>query len=398
MRYIHLYEATTPFVEKVVDPALMTFWEYVKLINPEDKLHPSNAYKVSIDQINETFDAKDYETLLNQIKRHGIEFEVRMQTTDRWKGKYVKTDKDGNIVRDRNGQALMATPEEVKAMIPPEKRFKYEHAIVEKDSGLIVGNTQDEWGCLLVRVADEYQGFGFGTLLVKLNRELYPSRPSGGFTPAGLQNLRRVHSRMVREYLERGFYSYLVKKGKITKEKVQEIIKSIEPRKKYPVKNLNTNDPKDWLLMTDEESYAIIYDKKIYDFDIDGSKEYWSNKLIKGVVMLGSYMTGDPPFIGRLHGTPKIKGFLIELMLNTDVGNPLHLTKEEVTFAKKRLSNDQLKTKPYNNELINCWIEKPTMQIKGLGLPEKIYRRKHDSYDEMYHRIMELADQLGRGY
>ena len=72
------------------------------------------------------------------------------------------------------------------------------------DENQYIGGLQDEWGCILIHIAEEYQGFGLGPILGKLAREYYPSKSSGGFTNAGYTNFINVYRDMVKNYIQSG--------------------------------------------------------------------------------------------------------------------------------------------------------------------------------------------------
>ena len=91
----------------------------------------------------------------------------------------------------------MLTTEEKKLFITDKNRYDYEFLIYDVDNNTVAGKTQDEWGALLVRVAEEYSGFGFGELLVSLHRKYVPHVDSGGFTPQGENNVKKVHAYFV---------------------------------------------------------------------------------------------------------------------------------------------------------------------------------------------------------
>lgn len=398
-----LNEATRPYQPKVVDPALMTFSEYATLVNPSGKIHPP-AYDMDVERMNKargiSTDPKDWQNLVQQFTKNGLQFELRESVEDRWKWKLSKRlPDDSDYVRDENGMVQSMTPEEVQAMYPDEKRYRYEHAIFDKTNNVMVANTQDEWGALLVMVAREYRNFGFGTMLVAVHRERYPDRASGGFTSSGLENFRRVHAGMVRKYLESGMYSHLVRTGVITKERAKEIIGSIDrTTRKHTERNLSVDDPKDWLLLADE-SRAILYHKGFYTFDHDSDDGYWSERFILGYVTIGGNM--DNEFIFRLFGrSEKIKSFMLEVMLNTGVGESIAMNPGERDLLKRL--GDTLKTaeyprspRPSEDERL-CWIEKPTMNLRAFAVQEQSVRKQHDKYDEYLNRLEEMADSIAR--
>lgn len=399
MRYSEfITEATRPYVEKIIDPALMTFGEYLKIADPDGKMHPSTAYDYDVERLNRYETPEEYQKLLNTITKNGITFEVREKQIDRWDNNYVKTDENREIVRDENGKAQYLSKEEIALMIPPEKRYTYEFAVVRKDTNEIVGNTSDEWGALLVTVAEEYRNFGFGTLLVKLKREREPTKGSGGFTNAGLNNFRRVHTAMVREYMSSGMYSHLVNTGILTKERAKEIINSISKNNKKPTqKNLNTTNPEDWLLMTDSgQSYAILYDKKIYQLDKDyiDTSDYWVEKFIIGMVGIG----GPDNFntIDRTYGSIKVVGKLVGILINGEYPKPIYLEQDMFNIVKTTMGdnlNNEKITKE-NRTMYKCWVDSPTVNISGFMMQENNIRKKYDQYDELKVRIQELAESL----
>lgn len=393
-----LNEATRPFVQKAIDPALMTFSEYRELVDPDQKSHPPDAYDSDLEDLNSYQGPEDYETLLNTIKRHGLEFEVRRNTRDMWDGRYVKTTPDGDLVRDEQGKATYLDQEEVAMMFPGEKRYRYEYGIIDKSSGQIVANTQDEWGALLARTAREYRKFGFGTLLVKLAREDRPDRSSGGLTRSGYANLGRVHDEMVREYLSSGFYSHLVKTGQITAGRAKEIIAGVQPKKQPQQRNLNTADPKDWLLMTNSQSFVILYDKKLYELeDLDDDDiQHWIDRHIIGMASLASMGGDSSAWVNRTYGPDRIKGFLLAALLQMEPGEPIRMEPDEAQLAANHLG-DKLKEVPKQRpgDFDQYYVENRDKTWRYMGNQEQQYRKHRDPYGEWYARIIEWAESLG---
>jgi hypothetical protein len=395
MKINKILEATRPYVEKIIDPALMTFSEYYTMANERDKFHPSSAYETNVSDLNAEWRGnprEKYENLINTITVKGLVFEVREHIDDRWEGKYVKTDSDGNVVRNENKEIMYYDENEIKLIIPEEKRFRYEYAIVKKDTGELVGVTQDEWGTLLVMVASEYNKFGFGTLLVKLAREKRPDRPSGGFTPQGLANFKRVHSQMIRDYMESGFYSHLIKSGVISVGRAKEIISSIKTsRPKKDDKNLSSDDPKNWVVLTDGSTYAVLYDRGLLKLDFD-KDEYWISNFIKGFISIG----GSNPnmiWIEKTYGNDNIVGKLLEILLSGEVGEKILLEEDEY---KRFGTIPNLKTKKAERNRIYVWLEYSNINVNRLVQLELRIRKPIDPYDEKRHRIQELAEQIAK--
>lgn len=392
MKISLLTEATRPYIEKIIDPALMTFDEYYKMVNSEDKFHPSSAYQTTIEDLNADWRGdprESYSNLINNIIAKGLEFEIRENKLDRWEGKYTKVDEDNRIVRDENNNAMYYNKDEIKLIIPEDKRFRYDYAIVRKDTGELIGVTQDEWGTLLVMVAAEYRKFGFGTMLVKLAREKKPDRPSGGFTRSGYENFKRVHAQMVRNYMESGFYSYLVKNEIISAGKAKAIINSIKvDRPKKDNKNLSSNDPNNYLVMTDGSSYAVMYDKNILKLDFDAD-DYWVETFIKGFISIGG-TNKNMIWIEKTYGTNQIVSKLLEIILTGELGEKILMEKDEF---EKYGNIKGIQTENFENR-IYVWLTNPNINVNKLIYSEKKVRKPHDPYDEIKYRIHELAEQM----
>jgi hypothetical protein len=396
-------EATRKYEHKAVDPALMTFQEYRTLVDPKHTMHPHGAYESNVEKLNRyaTKPTDEYSILVNTITRHNLSFEVRMHKEDRREFDYVKTDSDSNIVYGEGHKVLYFSPEEKEAMFPEDKRWKYEFAIIDKESGMIVGNTQDEWGTLLVMVASEYRKFGFGTLLVKLVREKNPTRQSGGFTYGGKDNFARVHAGMVREYMESGFYSFLVKSGQISLSRAKAIIASIPERKKHKEKDLDVSDPSDYLLLTDGYSYSLLYNKKIYtqtDIDADDN-QMWFDKHIIGYASIAS-MGGDTsgsPWLHRTYGSDKVKRLLIASLLEMKAPRPIRMDEDDAQLVNSFLKDNKL-ISGIDKEVLG----RPTVYHVANGNPiwkqmafiEKKYRKPRDQHNEFLYRIHERAESL----
>ena len=394
---MRLTEATRPYVPKIIDPALMTSSEYIAMVNPGGKMHPSESYGVSVKKLNTYTRAEQYPQLLNTVTIKGLQFEIRQKTIDRWDQKYVKTNSSGEIVRDSNGAVQYLSHEELEQIIPEDQRYDHEYAVVDKENNMVVASTADEWGTLLIQTAEEYRNFGFGTLLVKLKRDQQPDKPSGGFTPAGLANIKRVHSAMVRDYMSSGMYSHLVNQGIITVDRAKQIIDSISATKPKPDDiDLNTNDPADWLI-TGDDSYILIYDRKFYDLPPQymDTGNHWVERYVKGFVAVGGRQQF---FVDRIYGDTKIRSFLIEALMNTSQ-EPLLLEQDQYQLIERLepvLNTQQVEGRVNGppRPMIQVQLTKLTVDINAMFNQEKSYRDNRDQYDEIYIRILELAESL----
>lgn len=264
------------------------------------------------------FKKSEYPELIQQKTIKGINFQVLAKQIDRLDAIYYKRDKNGNYVYV-NGENVMLTTEEKKLFITDKNRYDYEFLIYDVDNNTVAGKTQDEWGALLVRVAEEYSGFGFGELLVSLHRKYVPHVDSGGFTPQGENNVKKVHAYFVKEALANGTYSSLLKDNKITMERIKKIVDSTKLAKTkifnvFYSQNLPkvTVDLDNILLLKDHTTFAL-YDKTIDPL----SDNVWNDKKIVAAVHWSTFKTyrGDCARIFSQHGETKYLAFLFKAML-----------------------------------------------------------------------------------
>jgi GNAT superfamily N-acetyltransferase len=375
--------ATETYVEKKVDPALMTWKEFWELVNHGGKSHSSSAYDWSAEQMKG--EREKYPTLLFRKVIKGVVFEFRQEVIDRYQEyQFTKTDADGNVVRI-NGEIQYFTPEELTKL--GTRRYEYSFAVFDGEQQ--VATAQDEWGCLLVAVAREYRGFGLGPIVTKLAWEAEPGKTTGGCTPAGARVTKRAHDEFVREYLRKGIYSYLVQNQLLTLERVKEITKGlgVRPEEKVGV-NLGSSNPEEWLLYEDYGAF-ILYDKKLKDV-IDNVPEeqgnYWYERFIKGFSYAGGGYHDTGKFYLQQFGgdTPKIKKFMLLLALSYSKkeGVPLHVYDKDLgeldpSYVEIDGNLAILKGNPTNWE--------------PFVAQERRFRQGFDRYGEFLSRIQELA-------
>ena len=393
-----LTEATRPHEQKAVDPALMTFKEYEKLINDEGKMHDDTAYKWSLEKRHSNESPTDYPKLLQSIKRNGIQFDFRLNTRDRIDGIFCKRNPETDeYLRDENNNLVYFTREELLGGAVPSllaSRFEYSIGIFTKEDGYI-GGSQDEWGCMLLRIADEYRGFGLGPILSKFARQLEPTKPSGGFTPAGRANFKKTHTAMVRDYLQSGTYSFLVRSGQISKAKVKEILAGASlSQPKNVSKNLGATDPKDWLLYVGGDGDYIIYDKKLADLYKDDKYGHFLNNMVRGAIHAS--IDADYTRIRQFGGeSTKIKTFLMGLVANDASKDDTVLVVEpdDLEFVDTTLIS-VLNDRPDNNAWIKsyrCKYKKPPLDLNPMGAKERAFRKSFDKYGEFLSFVTELA-------
>jgi hypothetical protein len=395
---INIVEATTPHVQKEVDPALLTASEYRDLVDPQHMSHPPEAYTFSV-MNRATWQHEGRDHFPEPIRRmtiNGIEFEFRLRKEDRAEMRMVKTTPEGEIVRDEQGMALYWNRDELIERLPLVRRYEYSIGVFTADDGY-VGGSADEWGTMLIRVAEEYRGFGLGPIIGKMARSLEPGKPSGGFTPAGLNNFVRVHREMVRDYALSGMYSHLVKTGQLNAERAKQIIASANLSER-PTRKINGDldhtDPADWLLMVGGYGDFYLYDRKLRDI-IDGGDRYdhWREKMIKGMVYVEC---GDR--YGRIKAfggdTPKVKSMMLWLAATFAAVSKVELVVEPDDMAF--IDPEQIEI--VGSEHVRAGYRATTVRMKkpagfmvALGKMERRFREEFDQYGEFKDEVQTLS-------
>lgn len=385
-------EATTPYVAKKVDPALLTFPEFYDAINRQRKSHQSSAYDWPLSSFRDH--RNQFPTLLFRRVIHGIPFEFRLRKKDQYQEeKFVKTDADGEIVRI-HGEVQYYTIEELHRL-QIGRQYDYHFAVFDGEQQ--VGTAQDEWGCLLVVVAPEYRGFGLGPLLTRLAWEAEPGKDSGGCTPMGQALVRRVHGEFVRDYLQKGLYSALVREGQISLARAQEIVASADlaPRTGH-VRNLNTNDPKDWLLYAEDGSF-ILYDKKLKDILVNYTEDdsIWMNRCIKAMAFVGSDYFGQQYVLHHCNGdTPALKKTMMRLAVSwtSSEGDRLRVFADDLDAVDPSV----MTLDEEGTERIYVTWKGKSLDFSSLARAERQWRKSFDRYDEFRNWILELSESKYR--
>jgi hypothetical protein len=109
---------------------------------------------------------------------------------------YCKTDEDGDIVRDKDGQVVYLTDEEMIAKGLPMQ----DTTITAFDGDVAIGWVSNEFGTDGVWVVDDYQFMGIGLYLLKeFRKQFRPERRIGQMTDAGENMTRAYYRDLVRE-------------------------------------------------------------------------------------------------------------------------------------------------------------------------------------------------------
>jgi GNAT superfamily N-acetyltransferase len=142
--------------------------------------------------------------------------------------------------------------------------------VLLNDEGQKVAQASNEWGATLLVVAREYRGKGLGKVLGEEWYRLNPEFESGGFTPGGERNALRMWEARVREFLSRGWYSELIRQGKVTKREVQAILAGLSgkrhrlPLPGSPEAAPKPEAPKKLLVYADYPTF-VVYDARFLD-------------------------------------------------------------------------------------------------------------------------------------
>lgn len=403
-------KADLPETIKFIDPALYTYDEYKIIVGHkydeygEEEYHHDGAYETTVSKLNEFDTYKSYTRLMANITKKGMPFTVKAKIIDYMTSEWVKYDDKGYPV-EIDGKYQQLTAEERKLALTGKNRYCYYFAIFNADNECVAA-TQDEWGALLVSVAEEYRGFGFGPYLVGLQRKYFPKANSGGFTVPGLDNLWKVHTQFVKDYLTSGKYSKLVRDNKLTVDKVREITKHVRT---IPTKSpIAFNEEKMYtgkieLFHEDDSSEWVVYDQAIAKLfnkqDKHHTLRYWTDKAIIAchynditeTVNNGTYSAVK---FGK-YNNEKAKIQLVKIACSFDILNN--------DISKFRIENTDLPSvanlfdtpEVLDSKSVLVEFKKehiiPLNVINNMVKKEKAFRKSFDKYEEFKTQMWELG-------
>lgn len=335
-------------------PELLTFREFRSQVNPKSKYHEDHAYNYDLSRFRQS--KKEYDNLIQRVKRNAIYFELRSYT-DKW------------------GLHL---------------------GIFHNDQ--CVGVAQDEWGTVLVMVASEYRGFGLGKILIDHYYQAYPNKETGGETYNGQKLLFQYYQGCVSKALKNGVYRKLIKNGQLSIQRVKEILASAQLKdKRHKEKDRNTDDPNNWLVYGDEYGQFIIYDQSFYNMEhsYEDGEFFWFERTIKGTIY--SQIIGHQPdkailwLFGADH--PKLKSLLIGFTIRYHMEDNaiLYLDEPDIQFLHEdhgTLGEPSLVTGFKRYPV----TPKTPPNYKNLIAYENQYRKQRDSYDEQRNNLISLAE------
>lgn len=320
------YAATTPLPPSFpkTEIGLMTMDEFLEYRNPQGKFHEAETWDYDVMRMNRPTEsylgswstgrpgepAYSFSGMRNGVKVSrkpdllaGVIHNGTLYYSDSRDGRdipayYFKNGVEGGVeIRKRKQVKYLS---EVLPLISPiAKRNIQEHPNIiqrlivkgepmtlrSEDSGrgyaptlvilnsedLVVAQASDEWGATLIAVAREYRGRGLGKIIGKRWYELNPSNTSGGFTSAGEANALALWRDRVREFKARGWYSEMIREGRITMDRLREIFKGVEDSKRdleeFKALYFSEREPEptkptgDILVWSDGDTGVIIYDR-----------------------------------------------------------------------------------------------------------------------------------------
>jgi GNAT superfamily N-acetyltransferase len=298
MKYENIYICSKIFKNAITAPAfseseigLMTWREFLKFKNPNEKFHSEKTYDFSLEDLNKeygnewrmgpgkrnsfhpSYDASEKfyiqqrsfgYNILNQGKivaiiHDGIVYYEDPEIKDNIPIMYVsdKFPEEGHDfgvtsykqvedlseikklvskTRELNEAEYPVILQRIKVhgesmTVRAEKQPKLNKgttiAIINA-GGLVVARAQDEWGATLLTVAKEYRGKGLGKIIGQYWYEFNPSYKSGGFTPAGQENALSLWKARVKDFISNGWYTDLIRQDRISKERVKEIVDGLK--------------------------------------------------------------------------------------------------------------------------------------------------------------------------
>jgi hypothetical protein len=278
---------------------------------------------------------------------------------------------------------VQGEPLTLRAEKQPEKDRGVTLAILNSE-GLQIAQASNEWGATLLAVVREYRGKGLGKIIGSYWYEYNPSFTSGGFTHAGEENALALWRDRVHEFLARGWYTALVHEGKLTAERVKEILKD-SGEHHHQTKPVVDEPPKvhatgDVLVYMDDDRIAfVVYDRAFL--------EEQDEKFIHGY--------------GFFRDEERIGSFLFKIDYDRPFANL-------VTRVALQMAKDNRET-IYDGEGYHDMIEtdgipglvregdyitvtQNLLPLKAMAVKEKHLRKQVDKYGQIETMLLEMGE------
>jgi len=184
------------------EPWEMTQEEYIEILDPEgiyvEPFRPESSEDYSWTKKEKYPILLGKKNFKNQLGKD-ILIEFRMSEE---KLQYEKLNELGQTLKEKNGDLIYLTDEEIKSKELP----LYDIAIIAFYGDKGIGWVRDSFGGrdTDIFVAIDYQKLGIGTFLGQIYRSRFPYRASGGFTSAGKATVKKIHKKMVEQALVAG--------------------------------------------------------------------------------------------------------------------------------------------------------------------------------------------------
>lgn len=442
--------ATTPIPTSFAsnEAGMMTRDEYLGHLNPQRKWHPSDAYDFNTFELNEFFarrfvgkaygrgrswkfavfastsgmfftkDDRPVGVLIDGILYHNEEGanipdeyiaafnneSTPLDIQQRQRVKYVEEYMPAvDDMAQYNAQKYPVVlrrflsnndePLVLRAAESPIPNMGTNLAILDS-RGRVLGVAQNEWGATLIAVAQEARGRGLGKVLSQVWYHFNPGFESGGMTSAGEALAVARWADRVREFRSRGWYSHLVRTGRMSPERVTEIVADLPPKEsprtpEQPEGELRpTGVP---MIMSDGFSFITVYDRALLD-DPDAFLQDPDERFIYGHAFL--------------RGSPSVGVFVFSI----DYDRPFAELTTRAILQLARNKREPLYDGDAYHDLLEgiealpgvtrdgdyLIVTQDLLPLQALATLERQARRKVDPYRELEDMIMERADTKWR--
>lgn len=444
----YLRATTTPLPSKLPksEIGLMTQGEFLQFRNKGDKSHPSDAYDYDFEKINYHSDLTHVHTtgrwqnaepyrifkgqggyiiededgrlaaiIHNGTLYHGrknqsirdiplgyrdtryhqdggyIDFGVKRFKLVKYLAEYMPLVNDRAATTRKRFPTLLQRIKvgdeymELRSEGPPKIDNHTDLAILNEE-GMVVARGQDEWGATLIIVAEEYRGKKLGQIIGKYWYKFNPNSVSGGFTAAGKANAIKLWAKRVREISAWGWFSELYKQGRLTKERINEILAGLGERKVFKEEPAKKPTQKQILVYVDDPTF-VVYDSRFLD---DPHAED-SDKYIVAYGYMGSD-THKGVYFFRLEyerAYHKLATY-VGLQMARDSGDPLY-NGEGYSDVLELEGLDHIQQ---DGDYVS--LTKDVIPLKQMGRLEKTIRKQDDRYGEKKTLLLEQADAKWR--
>lgn len=271
-------------------------------------------------------------------------------------------------------------PMTVRAETQPKKDAGTTLAIFNPD-GLVVAQASNEWGATLLTVAQEYRGKGLGKILGQYWYDINPSFESGGFTPAGKSNALALWQVRVREFVSRGWYSALIRDGRLTHSRVKEILAGSDSKREghAKVQAPETTKPTGDILVYSDGITFVVYDRAFLTEPDD--------KFIHGF----GFFRDDPSvgtFIYRIEYDRPFADMVtrVGLQMARDNGEDLY----DGEGYHDMLETDGIPGVVRQGDRIK--VTRDLVPVKAAAQKERRLRKAADTYGEKLSLLLEMAE------